>query len=590
MIAEDRKKKIQEEIERVKIKDHIVHIYDNEDDHKDILVSYIKSGIERNEKIISIEYSLSEEALLNALNKEGLDVNYLINKGQLKILSHNATYIKDGYFDIDRMIKFWQNEMDIAMSEGYPALRVTGEASWIADAPLGSEFFMKYESTINKALNDSKCIVLCRYDIKSLDLQALSDSLSNHPKVFIGTRELNNDDYYLTTDHFLSGESEKLKVNNWLKNIENSYDNKKRLVESEKIYSLLYSAMSEGVCIHEILYDEDGKAVEYEILDVNPAYESILGLKKEDVIGKRASDIYKTDKPPYIEIYSKVASTGNPITFETYFEPMNKYFHISAVYLGEKDKFATIFSDITDFVKLQKELKNAKEAAEAANKIKSEFIANMSHEFRTPLNAIIGFTDMILTGVYGKLSDKVVKYLNNVSTSGKHLLNLVNDILDISKIEAGKMELSYGNFSSKQVIYEIILTFESMVTLKNINLEIRLSDTNINADMGKFRQIIYNLVSNAVKYTPENGKIFIYSDINNNELVITVEDTGIGIAKENYSKVFSKFKQIDSSYSRNQEGTGLGLALSSYTVALFILSLKKVRDQDFGSLSQKKSH
>ncbi|EKE04769.1 MAG: GAF sensor signal transduction histidine kinase [uncultured bacterium] len=141
MFLKDREKGIQEGVDAVKIKDHIVHIYDNEEDHKDLLISYIKNGIERNEKVISIEYSLSKEELLQDLHKKGLNVNALINKGQLKILSHNDTYLKDGYFDIDRMIKFWQNELNIAMNEKYHALRVTGEASWIADAPLGSEFF-----------------------------------------------------------------------------------------------------------------------------------------------------------------------------------------------------------------------------------------------------------------------------------------------------------------------------------------------------------------------------------------------------------------------------------------------------------------
>ncbi|EKE04770.1 MAG: Sensor protein [uncultured bacterium] len=442
---------------------------------------------------------------------------------------------------------------------------------------------MQYESTINEALDDSKCIVLCRYDINSLNLQTFSDTLSTHPKVFIGTREFNNDDYYLTTDHFLDKKSEKLKINNWLKNIKNSYDNKKNLTKSNEIYSLLYSAMCEGVCIHEIIYDKYGNAIEYEILDVNPAYESITGLNKKDIIGKRACEVYKTVDPPYIEIYSKVVSTGNPITFETYFEPMKKYFHISTVCLGEKGKFATIFSDITDFVKLQKELKSAKEEAEVANELKSEFLANMSHEFRTPLNAIIGFTDMVLSGSYGKLSDKINQYLNNVSKSGKHLLNLVNALLDISKIEAGKADLIYENFNSKQIINEIILTFESMITLKSISLEVQLSNNNIDADMGKFKQIIYNLVGNAVKFTPEGGKVSVYSDINNGNLTVTIEDTGIGIAEQDRDKVFAEFKQISSNYGRKQEGTGLGLALTKRLIELHRGIIDFESEKDIGS-------
>jgi signal transduction histidine kinase len=341
--------------------------------------------------------------------------------------------------------------------------------------------------------------------------------------------------------------------------------------------------MCEGVCIHEIIYDKNGNAIEYEILDVNPAYESITELNKKDIIGKRACEVYKTVDPPYIEIYSKVVSTGNSITFETYFEPMKKYFHISAVYLGEKGKFATIFSDITNFVKLQNELKSAKKEAEAANKLKSEFLANMSHEFRTPLNAIIGFTDMIISGSYGKLSDKINLYLNNVSKSGKHLLNLVNALLDISKIEAGKADLFYENFNSKQIINEIILTFESMITLKSISLEVQLSNINIDADVGKFKQIIYNLVGNAVKFTPEGGKVSVYSDINNDNLTVTIEDTGIGIAKRDRDEVFAEFKQISSNYGRKQEGTGLGLALTKRLIELHRGIIDFESEKDMGS-------
>jgi|GEM_PF-2174284 len=206
--------------------------------------------------------------------------------------------------------------------------------------------------------------------------------------------------------------------------------------------------------------------------------------------------------------------------------------------------------------------------AQQASNAKSEFLANMSHEFRTPLNAIIGFTDMIKSGNYGKLPDKVVKYLDHISKSGNHLLNLVNDVLDIAKVEADKIELRFENINSKLFIQEAITGIKPLADIKKISVNTRLKDIKITADSKRFRQIIDNLLSNAVKFTPEGGKVSVKTNFNKDNFITTIEDTGIGIAEENYDKIFKQFSQIDSSDSRAQEGTGLGLALTKKLVEL----------------------
>lgn len=229
-----------------------------------------------------------------------------------------------------------------------------------------------------------------------------------------------------------------------------------------------------------------------------------------------------------------------------------------------------IFSDITTQKQEKESLLNAKLSAEAANSTKSEFLANMSHELRTPLTSIIGFSELLLEEAYGELNDKQRKYLNNVSSSGKHLLDLINGILDLSKVEAGKMQMTYEQFNVAEVLNEINSVIAPLALKKNITLEISIDPNlhNIRADKLKFRQIMYNLASNAIKFTNENGHVYVEGNLSEKLAKFKVKDDGIGISKEDQLKIFNPFTQIDSSNTRKYEGTGLGLSLVKKFVEL----------------------
>jgi CheY-like chemotaxis protein/two-component sensor histidine kinase len=193
----------------------------------------------------------------------------------------------------------------------------------------------------------------------------------------------------------------------------------------------------------------------------------------------------------------------------------------------------------------------------------------MSHELRTPLNSIIGFSDILLEKVFGELNDKQLKYVNNISTSGKHLLELINDILDLSKVEAGKMELHYSEFSIASVFEEVKAAFIPIAQKKSLEITFNVdSIVSIEADRGRIIQILYNLVNNAIKFTPDGGKVNVCCNNSGNRALISVIDTGIGISPEDQRKIFQPFTQIDSSSSRQYCGTGLGLALVKKTINL----------------------
>jgi len=686
-------------------------------------------------------------------------------------------------------------------------------------------------------------------------------------------------------------------------------DGDESLTENALRYHALYSSMSEGVCLHEIIYDESGEAVDYKILDVNPSYELITGLSREEVVGCKASELYGTGSPPYIEIYAKVAAIGQPASFETYFPPMDKHFSIS-VFSPRRGQFAAIFSDITErkraeeqlrrqgalleainkvlletltcetdeevaqtclsvaeeltdskfgfigevneagrfdtialsnpgwdackipesnavvaindmeirgiwgrvikdekslivnapsshpdsvgipeghpqltsflgvplkyaskaigmialanresgystdeqkavetlsvafvealmrkraeeelrkaryeleirvqertaelmranealqaeisereqaeealaeernllrtlidnlpdyiFVKdtesqfiinnishvrllggktpedvlrktdfdffpqelasqyyadeqeiirtgeplinrvestidqeergqwlltskvpfqdsngsiigivgmsrditelkeAEAELMNAKREAEEANRAKSEFLANMSHELRTPLNSIIGFAEVLRDGICGELNEDQLECVSDIYESGRHLLRMINDILDLSKVEAGKVELQLEEFSVASAMDAVQSIIRDMANKKRLDLQIAVPESlpNTYADPVKLKQIMYNLLSNAVKFTPERGSIAVNAEFRGDEFLISVTDTGIGIAPEDYESIFDEFKQLDSSRSRQYEGTGLGLALTKKLVEL----------------------
>jgi len=220
--------------------------------------------------------------------------------------------------------------------------------------------------------------------------------------------------------------------------------------------------------------------------------------------------------------------------------------------------------------KAHEELKTLATELRRTTRAKSEFLANMSHELRTPLNSINGFSEILYDETFGPLNEKQKRYVNNVLTSGKHLLLLINQILDMAKVEAGKMKLALSSLPMKGLLKEISLLVADMVSKKKIDMSLEISDDlpNIEADELKVKEIIYNLLSNAVKFTPEGGKIGMRANKTNSEIAVEIWDTGVGIAPENMGKIFEGFFRVDTPYARVTEGTGLGLPLSKKLVEL----------------------
>jgi signal transduction histidine kinase len=221
-------------------------------------------------------------------------------------------------------------------------------------------------------------------------------------------------------------------------------------------------------------------------------------------------------------------------------------------------------------VRLFREIQEKSAQLEIANKHKSEFLANMSHELRTPLNAIIGFSEVLIERMFGEVNPKQADYLKDIHDSGKHLLSLINDILDLSKIEAGRMELELSTFHLPSALSNAMTLVRERAQRHGIELGLDVDKRlgEFEADERKVKQILVNLLSNAVKFTPDGGRVDVSASMNGKYVEIAVRDTGIGIAAEDHAKVFEEFVQVGRDYTRKAEGTGLGLALTRRFVEL----------------------
>jgi PAS domain S-box-containing protein len=319
------------------------------------------------------------------------------------------------------------------------------------------------------------------------------------------------------------------------------------------------------------------KSLDGTITSWNKGAEQVYGYSAEEVLGRPISIIEPDNlKGEIKQLADEVKQGKNVKHYETSRLKkdgtiINVSVTLSPVFdqYGKLVAISCIGGDIIE-KKIAEKLIEEKKMAEVANRTKNDFLAKISHELRTPLNSIIGFSDMLHEQAYGEMNEKQLRVTGYISKSGKHLLKLINNILDISKVEAGKMELNYKNFELAAKLNLIRNLLSPIADRKSIKIEIYMDSklTSICADEDKFAQIMYNLVDNAIKFSYENSLVKIGARKKGDLVEITVEDTGIGIKVENEYKLFKPFSQIDSFSSRKSQGTGLGLSLVKQIVHL----------------------
>jgi signal transduction histidine kinase len=290
-------------------------------------------------------------------------------------------------------------------------------------------------------------------------------------------------------------------------------------------------------------------------------------------------DIDAPDAPPDTRGFARIVGYGSIVATPMVFEGRS----IGALWMARATRgpfppkqlaLLRTFADqaviAIQNARLVQEIKEKSRELEIASQHKSEFLANMSHELRTPLNAIIGFSEVLRERLFGDVNEKQDDYLKDIHTSGKHLLSLINDILDLSKVEAGRMELEPAAFDVPTAIDNAMTLVRERAQRHGIALSVDVAEgvAEIVADERKFKQILLNLLTNAVKFTPDGGSVAVLAQRAGDMLEVSVRDTGIGIAKDDQEAVFEEFRQVGRHYTNKQEGTGLGLALTRRFVEL----------------------
>jgi PAS domain S-box-containing protein len=315
-----------------------------------------------------------------------------------------------------------------------------------------------------------------------------------------------------------------------------------------------------------------------QLLTVNPAFAQIMGYASPDEVVKNVTDIRSqcyVNASNRDRLQQLLRDQGAVQGFEAQLYRKNgEIIDVSMsarVIRNENNKilyYEGILEDITE-KKQASQFRIEKEAAEAAAKTKSEFLANMSHEIRTPLNAILGYTELILDGIYGDVPEDIQEVLERVTKNGQHLLGLINDILDLSKIEAGQLVLSLNDYSMQEVVQTVFTAVESLAAEKSLELKVSVSPDVAygSGDEQRIVQVLLNLVGNAIKFT-EEGEVRVEVTVSNETFLVSVSDTGPGLSEADQKRIFEEFHQADGSSTRGKGGTGLGLSIAKRIVEM----------------------
>lgn len=346
------------------------------------------------------------------------------------------------------------------------------------------------------------------------------------------------------------------------------HDYEQRLEAKEARYRALFESIDEGFCVVKVLRAPDGWVRDYRFEEANDAFTLHTGLK--DAVGKTMRELVPDHDEHWFSIYDRVARTGEATRFVQEAKAMKRWFDVYATRLGGpgSDLVAILFSDITQRLVAEQDLRRLNEELAQANRRKTEFLATLAHELRNPLAPLSnGLHLMRMASTKPEMLEKTRQMMERQI---QHMVHLVDDLLDIARISTGKVELRRQRIDLKDVVATAVETSASLIDAAGHKLHVELPSQPMpmEADATRIAQVVSNLLNNAAKYTPERGRIALKAQVQGSEAVLTVTDSGIGIAADALGKVFEMFAQVSGSAGKPQGGLGIGLSLVQSLVAL----------------------
>ncbi len=333
------------------------------------------------------------------------------------------------------------------------------------------------------------------------------------------------------------------------------------LQESRSKFESLFSSSNEGIALHEMIYCGERDAIDYRILDVNPAFEKLTGITRDRAVGGLASELYGIERAPYLDHYDKVAKTGEPTTFEVYFAPMKKHFRISA-FSPVKGQFATEFTDITAPKELESQLKQRADELAHSNAELQQFAYVASHDLQEPLRMVISYLTLLENRYGDQLDPDGRDFIKYAVDGGKRMKDLIDDLLAYSRVDTGRK--AFESVDMNELVAKTLLLLRVPIEENQANVTVGPLPS-IEADRSQIMQVILNLVTNAIKFHGQAPpEVHLTASAGPNEWTFSIRDNGIGMDMKYADRIFQMFQRL---HTRNQyPGTGVGLAIAKKIV------------------------
>lgn len=564
--------------------DHVCMLFDDIQDYKYIAINCAIDGLLNNEKVVLIIDEYYDELLIEDLRKENIDVERYIGLGQLVISNINNIYVDNNSFVPQKAINNINKLLLESKKENFDGIRIIGEMLFITkNEHDGFETLIEYETLVHSEVIKTykNQIGICVFNKSKFPDYVLENIIKKHNVVINGTKITKPNPFYINFEEQLYEYNQRMDLRKQFllrPNINNSskvsdIEEKNKNIE---ILKYVLSGTGDGVWEWDISRSK---------IELSESFYELTGLTK-DKLNYNPTNLYKLihhdDWQELINVITKCCKNGL-----SYFDHALRVKNIKDDWVwllvkgvpinkdaasGRVLKMVGIFNNINESKKLKREL----EEKTHFEKLRSDFFANLSHEFRTPLNIILGsiqLEELYIRNDF-KDTDSIIHKYSRVIKSMKQncfrLLRLVNNLIDITKIDAGFYNVELENYDLISLLNSIVLSVQDYIRKQNLTIECTSNVSNliIACDPEKIERIMLNLISNAIKFTEDGGKITVNINKNDTEVIIIVEDTGIGIPEDKISDIFNRFVQVDKSLVRSQEGSGIGLSLVKSLVEL----------------------